>query len=107
MSESDMAFVERMEATAAFPMSQFDDCERLFALARRGAEAADEIERLRAALTPSVETKAAYIGEFHFVEEELDDEGNSVTRNRTVPWATVKEIMAAIRARAALRPTDP
>lgn len=56
-----------------------------------------EIERLKAALTPSEETKAAYMSEFQFpstIER---------TYNETVPWATIKEIMAAICARAALK----
>jgi hypothetical protein len=72
-------------------------------------EARDEIVRLRAendmlrdALTPSAETKAAYIGEFHFGIRCQDEDGNEVTRRIPVPWDTVKEIMAAIRARAAL-----
>lgn len=65
-------------------------------------EAAAEIERLRAALAPSSDTKAAYSGEFHFEEYYLDEDSNDAVRKITVPWATVKEIMAAIRARAAL-----
>ena len=66
-----------------------------------------ENEALREALTPSGETKAAYIGEFSFQElvtcfdEDLED---FIEESRTtfVPWTTVKEIMAAIRTRAAL-----
>lgn len=58
------------------------------------------------ALTPSGETKAAYIGEFSFMIDEVvtSDDGDEVENRRevTVPWTTVKEIMAAIRARAAL-----
>jgi hypothetical protein len=61
-----------------------------------------ERDRLRDALTPSAETKAAYIGEFHFGIRCQDEDGNEVTRQVPVPWDTVKEIMAAIRARAAL-----
>lgn len=49
--------------------------------------------RLREALTPSAETKAAYMGEFGFQFGEY-------TPN--VPWTTIKQIMAAILARAAL-----
>lgn len=62
-----------------------------------------EVERLRAALTPSAETKAAYWGEFHFTEHYLDEDGNDADRKITVPWDTVKQIMAAILARAALQ----
>lgn len=54
-----------------------------------------EVLRLREALTPSAATKTAYIGEFSWSD---DCYGGSVTR--TVPWTTVKEIMAAIRKRA-------
>jgi hypothetical protein len=56
-----------------------------------------EIARLKAALTPSAETKIAYMSEFQFpstIER---------TYNETVPWTTIKEIMAAICVRAALK----
>lgn len=82
-----------------------DIVERLRKAAKFGgqyAEAADEIERLRAALTPSVDTKAAYMGEFQFKLPDWDEDGNEVMRNVNVPWTTIKEIMAAIKARAAL-----
>ena len=58
-------------------------------------------ERLKAALTPSAKTKAAYIGEFHFTEESYTDDGEVYYRKIAVPWTTVKEIMAAISALAA------
>lgn len=57
---------------------------------------------LREALTPSAETKAAYMGEFRVPLPDRDEEGNEVMRHINVPWTTIKEIMAAIRARAAL-----
>lgn len=57
-----------------------------------------ENERMRGALTPSAGTKAAYMGEFEFGL--CDGEYGSFTA--TVPWTTIKEIMAAIRDRAAL-----
>lgn len=61
---------------------------------RARAEAAEaRVKALEGALTPSTETKAAYIGEFQFQFGEY-------TPN--VPWTCVKQIMAAIRARAAL-----
>lgn len=71
-------------------------------------DAADALTTLQAreatlirALTPSAETKAAYIGEFSFTIEDTDDEwGLPITRHIDVPWTTIKEIMAAIRARA-------
>ena len=57
---------------------------------------------LREALTPSEGTKAAYIGEFSISFPDIDEEGQEVRRKINVPWTTVKEIMAAILARAAL-----
>ena len=62
-----------------------------------------EVERLREALTPSGATKAAYHGEFGF--ELLARDGEGVDYHM-VPWTTIKEIMAAISKRAALRPTE-
>lgn len=61
------------------------------------------IAALTEALTPSAETKAAYIGEFRFdvMVRALDpDEDELVPMTVTVPWTTTKEIMAAIRERA-------
>lgn len=51
-SETDAKFVERISRAIYDSNSIHKDADliRLFALARRGAEAADEIERLRAAL---------------------------------------------------------
>lgn len=61
-----------------------------------------EIERLREALTPSGSTKEAYIGEFSFSVKRLDEDGNEYSEMIDVPWTTIKDIMAAIAARAAL-----
>lgn len=61
------------------------------------AELRGEIARLRDALTPSAETKAAYMGEFRFQFDEF-------TPN--VPWTTIKEIMAAILRQALEAKTD-
>lgn len=55
-----------------------------------------ERDRLREALTPSGDTKAAYMGE---VECACPTE----TWRHHVPWTTTKAIMAMIRARAALK----
>lgn len=60
----------------------------------------EELGRLHEALRPSAETKAAYIGEFTFLIEDRDEDGEECSRKITVPWTTVKEIMAAIKARA-------
>lgn len=62
----------------------------------------DRIKELEEALTPSGDTKAAYIGEFRFAVELYHPRLGSETRTVEVPWTTIKEIMAAIRARAAL-----
>jgi hypothetical protein len=59
-------------------------------------------EGMREALTPSANTKAAYIGEFKFNIPDTDDDGYSLAREVVVPWTTIKEIMAAILARTAL-----
>jgi hypothetical protein len=69
------------------------------------------------ALTPSAETKAAYIGEFtiaveRIVNEDLEPEDESDAapdpyEHIMVPWTTIKEIMAAIRARAMLGAAPP
>ena len=52
------------------------------------------------ALTPSGDTKAAYIGEFEHVIYDLDEDGKEHPRSITVPWTTIKDIMKAIRDRA-------
>lgn len=62
-----------------------------------------KIDRLQEALTPSGETKVAYIGEFNFDIDDWDEHGQERSRNVVVPWTTVKEIMGAIRARAEMK----
>lgn len=71
---------------------------------------------LREALTPSGDTKAAYSGEFKFQvtqwreneDPDSDDEMEEYLADFTVPWTTIKEIMAAISERAALsKPNAP
>ena len=70
------------------------------------AEKAEALERenakTREALTPSADTKAAYMGEFSIPLSIQDEEGNDVMLRPNVPWTTIKEIMKAICARAAL-----
>ncbi len=61
----------------------------------------DRIREFEAALTPSNETKAAYMGEFSLDFPEVDVGGNEVIMRRiNVPWTTIKEIMAYILAYA-------
>jgi hypothetical protein len=58
---------------------------------------------LTKALTPSAETKAAYIGEVKFtVATGFDDDGCEVWQEITVPWTTTKDIMAMILGHAAM-----
>ncbi len=59
------------------------------------------------ALTPSGDTKAAYMGEFHFQRTTINEDGDEVAVKTYVPWTTIKEIMEAIRERAALAPAQP
>jgi hypothetical protein len=66
----------------------------------------EENERLREALTPSADTKAAYIGEFKMPVVRVDECGDEYTEQITVSWDVTKEIMAAIKARAALSPSE-
>ena len=77
----------------------------------------DEVDRLREAITPSAGTKAAFSCEFweeietlnpDYYEydednEEEDEDNEEVIRVRVpIQWETIKAIMAAICARAAL-----
>lgn len=97
--------------------------EKFMDMKRRAEVAEAEVSRLRAenekmreALKPSAATKAAYIGEFTIAverivnddEEPIDDGADAPDPydHIQVPWTTIKEIMAAIRARAALESKD-
>lgn len=64
------------------------------------AEKDAEIARMRAALTPSAETKAAYMGEFWIPLPDRDEDGEECMRRINVPWTVTKKIMAAIRKQA-------
>lgn len=67
-----------------------------YAVAVARAESAEaEVARLREALTPSGDTKAAYISEV------LCDCPTEDWKHH-VPWTSIKEIMSMIRSRAAL-----
>lgn len=69
-------------------------------LAAENATLKREIAGLREALTPSGDTKAAYIGEFSFTVDFTNEDGEDTYMRVDVPWITVKEIMAAILDRA-------
>jgi hypothetical protein len=75
------------------------EVEPLYTASALASLAADN-EKLREALTPSGDTKAAYHGEFVFTMEDVDEDGQPTPRKVYVPWTTVKEIMTAIRDRA-------
>ena len=67
------------------------------------AEAAEaKLAKAVEALTPSGDTKAEYMGEFCFSQTMIGEDGDEVTVKTYVPWTTIKEIMAAILARATL-----
>ncbi|SLN65537.1 hypothetical protein [Pacificibacter marinus] len=61
-------------------------------------------ERYKEALTPSCETKAAYMSEFSIDVPMVDEHGEEFTQQIDVPWTTIKEIMAAISKRAETEP---
>ena len=63
----------------------------------------DEVERLREALTPSGATKFAYMNEFKFNVVREGPDHSEIVERHAVPWTTIKDIMAAIAKRAALR----
>lgn len=74
---------------------------KLEAAERALAEERERCAALDASLTPSADTKSAYIGEFSFFIDTLreDDDGEEVfiAERVLVPWDTVKEIMKVIR----------
>lgn len=96
------ANIERMASEAALEMA----IERISTLEAENAAQAERIKRLEEAVTPSGDTKAAYMGEFSFPLTMRDDDGDEFDAKIPVPWTTIKEIMAAIRARAAMEPRD-
>lgn len=87
---------------AANPQAVLSLLDERDALTARVAALEAENEKLREALAPSADTKAAYIGEFSFDHEIYDLEKDCPISTRIiVPWTTTKEIMAAILRRAA------
>ena len=69
MIETDEQFVERMAGYGEIFGFDGDDIERLHALARRGAAAADRIEQLEAALRPF----AGYTNSEEYIKSGPDD----------------------------------
>jgi hypothetical protein len=99
---SDREFNPYEFASDPFAGERLMFCERIADLSTQIAAKDAEIAALREALTPSAETKSAYIGEFRFEVSRVDEFGDELSTRYDVPWTTIKEIMAAILARAAL-----
>jgi hypothetical protein len=58
------------------------------------------IAALEAALTPSEETKFAYMGEVNFWHTDFDEGGNEHRLRLDVPWTSIKTLMKLIRENA-------
>jgi len=70
-------------------------------LCRDGAQLAiDERDRLLFALTPSADTKAAYMGEITDDVVQFDFDGYQHVSKHPISWTAIKEIMAIIRKKA-------
>jgi len=108
VTQADRDAAEALRGSPAYALGFYDHTPLVQAFARHRHTATSEaLEAMREALTPSVGTKAAYMGEFSFNEERYDSEADEYyTEKVYVPWATVKEIMAAIAARAAIAETE-
>lgn len=60
----------------------------------------NQLEKTHAALSPSAETKAAYMGGFQFRFPAHDADGVERMFTPNIPWIAIKEIMAAIATHA-------
>lgn len=99
---------ERDRVKIAFSTAFEELCEQLTLandMRTRAEKVETEFAQARKALTPSAETKAAYMGEFSISFPDWDHNGDEITRRINVPWVTIKEIMAAISARALITDT--
>lgn len=74
--------------------------QRIDTDARRIAELEGEVDRLREAVTPSTETKRAYMGEFSVPLPEIDENGDEYIRRINIPWTEIKKVMKMIETRA-------
>ena len=104
-----VALLERIKAAARKPESAEGKVyfqPHIDLLEAFAEKAESEVKALREALTPSDATKGEYSGEFSFNIPETREYGEEFSRNVLVPWTTVKTIMAAILARAALAPRE-
>jgi hypothetical protein len=100
-------YVADIDACVAWVRRCKEDAHRRTVEALTRAKAAEaRCKELIAALTPSSDTKAAYIGEVKFtVSTGFDEDGCEIWQDITVPWTTTKEIMAMIVGYAATAPS--
>lgn len=97
-----LRIAEQLDALSSSHRPLLDAASKtLRALATPPAPNDDLRAALEKALTPSAETKAAYIGEFSFSITMQTEDGVEYQQGVVVPWDTIKKIMAAIRAHAA------
>jgi septal ring factor EnvC (AmiA/AmiB activator) len=59
-----------------------------------------ELGAYKNALSPSSETKAAYIGEIEWTRSNINDDGEEELEILSLPWTEMKEFMALIRGYA-------
>lgn len=59
-----------------------------------------ELGAYKNALSPSSETKAAYIGEIEWTRSNFDENGVEEVEILSLPWVEMKEFMALIRGYA-------
>ena len=78
-----------------------DECVTgLCELQTENASLRARVARMEEALTPSADTKAAYMGEFSMRIPEFDENGEEYMCSVNVPWITIKDIMKAIMRKA-------
>jgi hypothetical protein len=102
LSQASAAIAAR-DAEIELMLGKLLDARRDTACAVSRAEAAEaELAKAKEALTPSADTKAEYAGEF-YMGVTLRTSREEDYRRVQIPWDSIKEIMAAIRARAFLK----
>ena len=100
VAKRDAEILALREALAKAEQQCLDWAATASQMARDKDAMIEQLEAMREALEPSGDTKAAYMGEFVFSLPETDEDGEEHMRRTYVPWTTIKEIMAAIHARA-------
>ena len=100
----DRVWIECADCPSKAEVGPFDT--RTEALTAWNTRAVNSHHDLIEALTPSGDTKAAYMGEFAFNLRRVDEAGDEYSEKVYVPWDTIKEIMKAISARAAKEMPD-